>query len=337
MNYSSLRRSPRVNLRDEVPLRYPLAIYVEPTNKCNFKCIFCPESFEDYPEISGGFSQLNLDQWHLIATEISSLTNGNGVKTLNFYMMGEPFINKSLLSFVSDAKERGLSDRIIITSNGSLINSRIHKDLIASGLDYLRISIYGATEADQKENTQTNISISKIRDNLRGLFEMRNGMGSKKPYIYLKMIDQLSPLRNNEFLEGFVDLADEVAIEPRMDWNSPEGANLAGVSRDDLVSSAYHKNTKSACPFPFYTLVIHADLQVSVCCVDWSKSLVIGSLKSNSLAEIWLGEKLRAIQLAHLNGLRNSIDACKNCLYLYTVSGNLDGLAGNEFEARSAT
>jgi len=184
MNYSSLRQSPRVNLRDEVPLSYPLAIYVEPTNKCNFKCKFCPESFEDYSELSGGFSQLNLDQWHLIATEISSLTNGNGVKTLNFYMMGEPFINKSLLTFVGDAKERGLSDKVIITSNGSLINPQIHKDLIASGLDYLRISIYGATEADQKKNTQTNTPISKIRDNVHGLFKLRNDMGSIKPYIY---------------------------------------------------------------------------------------------------------------------------------------------------------
>jgi MoaA/NifB/PqqE/SkfB family radical SAM enzyme len=99
-------------------------------------------------------------------------------------MMGEPFINKSLLTFVGDAKERGLSDKVIITSNGSLINPQIHKDLIASGLDYLRISIYGATEADQKKNTQTNTPISKIRDNVHGLFKLRNDMGSIKPYIY---------------------------------------------------------------------------------------------------------------------------------------------------------
>ena len=68
-------------------------------------------------------------------------------------MMKEPFINKQLLSFVSDAKEKDLSDKVIITSNGSLINPYIHKELIASGLDYLRISIYGATETDQKKYT----------------------------------------------------------------------------------------------------------------------------------------------------------------------------------------
>jgi len=184
MNYSNLRQAPRVNLRDEVPLSYPLAIYVEPTNKCNFKCKFCPESLEDYSELSGGLNQLTLDEWQLISTEISSLTNGNGVKTLNFYMMGEPFINKSLLTFVGDAKKRGLSDRVIITSNGSLIKPEIHKNLVASGLDYLRISIYGATEADQKENTQTNISLAKVRGNLRELVKLRSAMNAKKPYIY---------------------------------------------------------------------------------------------------------------------------------------------------------
>jgi len=336
MNYSDLRKAHRISLRDEVPLSYPLAIYVEPTNKCNFKCKFCPESFEDYSEISGGFSQLTLDEWMLISAEISNLTNGKGVKTLNFYMMGEPFINKQLLTFVGDVKKQGLSEKVIVTSNGSLIKPAIHNDLIESGLDYLRISVYGATESDQRENTQTNISLSKVRDNLHQLIRLRNAIGAKTPYIYVKMIDQLSLPKNNDFLEGFADVADEVAIEPRMDWNSPEGSNLAGMSRDELVSSSYHRNKKSVCPFPFYTLVIHADLQVSVCCVDWSKSLVVGSLNSMSLADIWRGEKLKEIQLSHLQGLRDTIPACRNCLYLHTAPDNLDSLVATEFQARTA-
>jgi len=46
--YSLLRAQPRVSLRDTVPLRAPFALYVEPTNICNFKCVYCPESFSDF-------------------------------------------------------------------------------------------------------------------------------------------------------------------------------------------------------------------------------------------------------------------------------------------------
>ena len=335
MTYSGLRKSSRISLRDSAPLGWPLSMYIEPTNKCNFKCRFCPESLDDYEEISGGSYMLDEGGWNLISDQIVEITQGHGIKTLNFYMMGEPFLNPKLLGYIRDAKLRGLADRLIVTSNGSLIRSSLHADLVRSGLDYLRISIYGADETDQKANTQTRIPLERVQKNLRDLISARDKMGSSTPYVYVKMIDQLSDHKNQCFLSGFSGIADEVAIEPRMDWNSPENVNLAGVPRDELLSSSYHGNLKSCCPFPFYTLVIHADLQVSVCCVDWSKSLVIGSLSESRLTDIWNGRKLRNIQLAHLRGMRNSIEACRNCAYLHTSPDTLDGLTAEEFLSRS--
>ena len=46
---------------------------------------------------------------------------------------------------------------------------------------------------------------------------------------------------------------------------------------------------KKTCPFPFYTLAIHSNLKVSVCCVDWNKKTVVGDPKINTLKEIWTG------------------------------------------------
>jgi len=48
--YAQLKTGPRISLADQVPLRGPLSIFVEPTNICNFKCVFCPESFSNYEE-----------------------------------------------------------------------------------------------------------------------------------------------------------------------------------------------------------------------------------------------------------------------------------------------
>ena len=114
MTYSSLRQSKRINLIDNVPLDGPLSIYIETTNICNFKCSFCPESFENYEEKTGGFFKMNFDDFNKIADQIKDF---NTVVTLNFYMMGEPFVNKELTEFIKYSKQNNISKRTIVTSN----------------------------------------------------------------------------------------------------------------------------------------------------------------------------------------------------------------------------
>ena len=91
---------------------------------------------------------------------------------------------------------------------------------------------------------------------------------------------------------------------------------------------------KKVCPAPFYTLVIHSDLKVSVCCVDWDKQAVVGDLSNQTLQEIWNGQKLYAFQLLHLNGNKNELSGCKNCTYLHTCPDYIDELTSNKFNDR---
>lgn len=331
IKYTSLRDASRLSLKDMVPLRGPLSIYLEVTNVCNFKCVFCPESFSNYKEISGGHFRLSTTDYSAIIEQISELRT---VKTLNFYMMGEPFAHPQLLSFVKLAKEINASERIIVTSNGSLIKERIYREICESKLDYLRISIYGANEDKQIRNTQSKISLSKIRDNISKFKEFRDQNKYKNPFIYIKMIDSGYIDDNQEFIEYFSNVGDQVAIEPVMNWNDPEEGRLTTLDNESLQNTDYFSHRKKCCPFPFYTLVIHSDLKVSVCCVDWNKKTIIGDLKRQSLDQIWLGEPLREFQLKHIEGRRNEISGCKNCTFIHTAPDNLDDLKKSEFLSR---
>ena len=336
MKYTELRNQKRINLAEQIPLDYPLSIYIEPTNLCNFKCVFCPESFVEYREISGGWHRLSRVDFDHIANEISALTNGKGVKTINFYMMGEPFLNRDLLDFVGSAKQRSLAGKIIVTSNGSMIGAEKHDEIISTGLDFLRISIYGSNEKQHKRNSQSSVSLDKIHSNLLALRRRRTELSAVNPFIYIKMIDQLDIDSNHDFIRMFTGVGDEVALEPRMDWDSPQNTSLSGLNRDDLLSHEYFSNKKDVCPFPFYTLVIHSDLKVSVCCVDWSKALVVGDLKNSTLRDIWHGPKLLAIQEAHIQRRRSQLPSCRNCTYLHTSPDNIDELTIDGFRSRFA-
>jgi MoaA/NifB/PqqE/SkfB family radical SAM enzyme len=331
-DYVDLRMAARVNLADLSPISSPLSIYIEPTNICNFKCSFCPESFSDFLEIQGGNHSLTLEDWEKIATNIESLPEQ--VKTINFYMMGEPLSNPNTPYFIAEAQRRKLAGKIILTSNGSLLNETRAEKLLISPPDFLRISIYGPTDEHHKRITTSRVTLEKIRDNVINFMKLRNSKGMTRPHVYVKMIDQGEEL-NRQFLDYFEGIPDELLIEAVMNWNDPEQGNLMGsLTKDQLLDTKNFKNVKSVCPSPFYTLVINSDLNVTVCCVDWAKETNVGNLKVQALLEIWMGEKLKDFRLAHLERRKSDLKACKNCTHHFTYPDNLDGLSPSDFVQR---
>ncbi len=333
VRYGSLRQGQRVDLARSVPLRQPLSLYVEPTNICNFKCKFCPESFADFEERSGGFHSLSVEDFTKIAEDVVSLTQGAGVKTLNFYMMGEPLINRDLPEFIAIARAMGVAERLIVTSNGSLLKGSRAKALAASPPDFLRISIYGPTDDTHRDVTTSKVSLDQIEENIRNFIKLPK---EQPCHVYVKMIDQGESL-NRDFLNRFETVADECAIEPVMNWDDPDEGNLAGQDRENLLSSSYFAARKEVCPSPFYVSVIHADMQVSVCCVDWSKSTVIGDLRSQTLKEIWEGDRLHQFQMMHLAREAGANPACSGCTYRFTFPDFLDDLSPTEFSKRRSS
>ena len=121
-----------------------------------------------------------------------------------------------------------------------------------------------------------------------------------------------------------------------MNWNDPNEGNLAFTEIDTLLQTKYFANKKEVCPFPFYTLVIHSDLNVSVCCVDWDKKAVIGNLRNESLQDMWRGTRLKEFQLKHLQHKRHELSSCQSCTYLHTAPDNLDALLPDAYLARIA-
>ena len=106
------------------------------------------------------------------------------------------------------------------------------------------------------------------------------------------------------------------------------------MSADELMRSNYLKNHKSVCPFPFYSLVIHSDLQVSVCCVDWNKKVVMGSLRLQSLRDIWHGAPMHEFRMRHLRRERGQLPGCASCTFLHTSPDNIDTLGPQDYETR---
>ena len=325
------QKNERINLLNSIPLSGPLMVHLEPTNICNFKCKFCPESLNDYEDKAGGFFNLSLENFIKILNELKKVPK---LKSLNFFMMGEPFVNKNILKFVKMASSANISETYMISSNGVLLTKEKYSDLCESGLNYLRISIFGSNEITHFKATQNKVKLSRVRENILNFKKFKEDNSYLYPRILVKMIKSDVEEENEEFLREFNGTGDEILLEPLTNWNDPDDTEFYKVDNKKIYSTDHYSKRKKVCPYPFYSLVIHSDLKVSICCVDWEKKTVIGDLNKENLPDIWNGESLRNIQLKHIQGRKKDVEGCKNCSYLHTTKDNIDALDEETFKSR---
>lgn len=324
--YSQLRQQRRLDLAASLPLAMPLAMHVETSNICNFACRMCPVSFPDYEQVVGGLTSLPFD---IIDRMFADLTAAGGqLKTLKLYGEGEPLVRKDIAAVIEAARGRGAAERIEITTNGSALTGRVARQLIASGLTYLRVSIYGVTEEQHRFVTQSKVPLATIRKNVERMQALKRELGATHPIVYVKLIDRGASEENRLFREQYAGIADEIAIEPGMNWNSYEERDLVQVT--SLARPT--RSERRVCPYPFYTLVVKANGDVVCCCVDWNKHTRVGNLHERGIMQIWNGPELRAFRLQHLRGERAANPSCRSCTFFHESPDNLDALPEGQFE-----
>ena len=331
--YSSLRDFERPALERLLPLTFPISMYIETTNRCNFRCRYCPMSLPDYIKIVGGSRTMKLFEFKKICQDIQE---GGQLKVLRFYFMGEPLLNPHLTEMITMASQRRLAKRTELTTNGVLLDREKSQAIINSGLDYLRISISSVDSHRHKHITQTNIQVDKIYDNIKRFRHIRDGMGRQKPFLYVKMLDSYNEAENSRFLQMYQGVGDESVIEKPMNWDEYNNHDLLQATygeKQTSDSTELYQYPKSVCPFPFYTLMVSVNGDVTVCCVDWNKATRVGNAFESTLQSIWNGDEMRNFRRMHIFRNRKLNPSCSNCQFLFTAPDNLDNMSESKIGA----
>jgi radical SAM protein with 4Fe4S-binding SPASM domain len=120
-------------------------LQIEPTINCNLNCTICghnkniPGAFLHFPDF-----KLIIDQFRLL-------------RQVNLTGRGESFLNKDIFRMVRYAKEKGIYTRI--TTNAILLNEKKCQEIIASGLNELRISVDSADPEKYREIKGADIGV----------------------------------------------------------------------------------------------------------------------------------------------------------------------------------
>ncbi|MGY5239811.1 radical SAM/SPASM domain-containing protein [Clostridium tertium] len=279
-------------------------IYIETTNICNLSCNFCPKTSRKL-----GF--MGIESFNEIINKIKGYTNH-----IYLHLMGEPFLNKNLETFLKIAKEADL--KVNITTNGTLIN-RV-KDVIINSKAVRQINIslhsFEANDNDIEFNKYINNILDFINESTEKSeticalrlwnidteeLKANNNLNSQiinliqdKLNLEINLIEELKEKKR-------LKLKDKVYLNMAEKFSWPD-ANLSLISEDVFCHGLRDQ------------IGILLDGTVVPCCLDSEGKISLGNIFEQSLEQIITSERARNIYDG-FSRRRAVEDLCKRCGY----------------------
>jgi radical SAM protein with 4Fe4S-binding SPASM domain len=177
--------------------RPPVCLYLEVTNRCNLLCTTCPRTYvelEPPADMAWGLFTKIVDQ-------VSDLSRAV------LHGVGEPMLVKNLPKMVRYLKERGVY--VLFNSNGTVLNERNGRALIAAELDELRISLDASNAASYLKIRGKNY-FDRILRNVSAFRALQEREGRVHP----KVSAWLTGLRDTiAELPAFMRVAAEIGVK----------------------------------------------------------------------------------------------------------------------------
>lgn len=315
-----INRDNRTRLETVIPLATPMVLFVDPSSACNFKCKFCPNGDIDLIRKTGRWQgSMDMNIYRKIINDLKEFDEP--LKVLRLYKEGEPFLNKNFADMVSYAKKTGIAQSIDTTTNGYLLDPERIKPVLDAGIDRINISVDGLSDNQFFEFVGVRVDFDKFVNNIRKMYEIK---GSCE--ICIKMAgDFLSEEDKQKFYTIFGNYADRIFIENIAPcWPEFDVQDRLGVAMDKGIYDQPIGEVNT-CPYIFYSMSVNSDGTVSLCFLDWTRKLLVGDVRKESLKKIWDGEAIFKHRYEHLLGNRKKNPICGTCGQLsHCLPDNID-------------
>lgn len=220
-----------------------------------------------------------------------------GSYSIRLSLRGEPFIHKDILDMIRYAKSKGIKEISTLTNNLAL-TPEIFKEAMKAGLDWLTISFDGLGKT--YEDIRKPAKFDESYDKIKAYKCIKREARSLKPVIKVQTV--WPAIKNNakEYFDAFNPYVDGIAINPLVDY----------LHKDEDV--IYVEDF--TCPVLYQRLTVGSDGVVLLCSNDEFCMYPLGDANSQSLYDIWHGEKLNDARARHEKheGV-DTLEPCKHC------------------------
>ncbi|MDR1322219.1 MAG: glycosyltransferase [Gracilibacteraceae bacterium] len=283
----------------------PRVIRVDPCDKCNFSCYFCPcNKSEAHLAV-----RHKVMPFALFCRIIDGMSAFSTIDHLELYGYGEPLLNPALPEMIAYARQKAVARRIGFTTNGFLLGPELNQKLVDSGVDEIRVSINGLSAEQYESACGIRLDFTEYLRNIADLRLRARG----RPRLTAKIVDAALPARDGEAVfRRIFQLLTDVQIIERVEpiWG---GFSFQRVNNPCVGAIAYCAGAEDVCSFPFREMMVFANGDVGLCCGDWRHATRYGDVHASTLPELWASEDLACIRLRHLTKNRDDIPPCRGC------------------------
>lgn len=277
--------------------KFPNTVLLETQSGCNGMCVFCPyESIEKILPKGRMKDELFLK----IVDEISYFK----IKKIIPCFINEPLLDASLIDKLGYIRKKAPETRISLTTNASLLTEdKIRRILKEGSVDEFNISFQGISR-ETYETSMKGLNYEKTLENVKTLLRLRE-TSIKRPTVTITTVET-----------NIV----EQELKKAKDFWGRLGAyfkTLAFETRSGDVSQKLKMKSKRIsfmnCKRPFNTMVISFDGKVPICCVDYTRRVVLGDTNKEQLYDIWHGPSFFGVRKKLIEGKGFEIPACRDC------------------------
>ena len=330
-----------------------LTVYLEPTDFCNAKCLYCIHETDASPhDRPKGY--MTYEMWVRLIDELAAMKADRTItEQIDFrpYWFGESFLHPDYDRMLDYLAQHDFVDQFLLATNGALVDARYADVLlnyaqhrperpcfITYGIDALEPEIMWTIKRMKKAPA--------VLDNITTMLDRRATRGVRNLYIIIQMI--VMP-QNVHHTRAFVEywrtvltakgatyaegaawspaiLQDYIWVKPHVAPGAQEAADTLHqqACRDVAIPLIDRQLPTAETSGPpgqptrkpcgmAWQLTICWDGTVTPCCIDTKCQLAIGNVRHQSLREIYTGQQALQLRLAHLSGDLTRYPRCDQC------------------------
>lgn len=276
--------------KEQIVSEWPLLVDIELSSVCNLKCPMCYTITDEFKtKINARLMDENL--YYNIVDEIAG-----HVPAVRLSLRGEPTLHPKFVDFVKYAKRRGIMEVSFLT-NGSRLTDNFIRQIISAGTDWVTVSVDGIDE--EYNSVRKPITFQETYHRLKRFYEIKKEMGVHRPVVKIQGIWPAVRPHAEEYYNKFSTIVDLIAFNPLIDY----------LDNDEEI--VYEE--EFCCPQHYQRIIVASDGQMLMCSNDEENMQVIGNRNTETIYEIWHGDKLNEIRELHKQGRFQEIPVCRKC------------------------
>jgi spiro-SPASM protein len=275
---------------------YPVYYGIEVTRHCNFSCVMCPN-----PRISPkSKGHMDIGLFRRIIDQVSPFA-----EIIKLHWIGEPLMHPQITEMISYARST-TNNKLFLSTNASLLNGKLAKEIRTSGLDKIIISL-DSTHQNSYGKIKKKGNFLKVRKNVEDFINDVQTYGG--PNCEIKMIKMPENEDEVDYFRKKWDKFDCVVVS--IMWLCTWAGQIPELNRIPRYLCPYDPSTRQACSDLWFKLQVDWRGKVALCCFDWSGSVEIGDLSIMSLTDVWQSKRIKIERQKHLECNYSGI--CKSC------------------------